>query len=68
MVGIGINFMPILINEYKIIKQAQIAKGYMPKIRKIKQYCLSIFIPYITNCFKRVNEIALALAVKGYEE
>lgn len=66
MVGIGINFMPILTNEYKIIKQAQMAKGYYPKIRKFKEYCLCIFIPYLTNCFKRVDEISLALQIKGY--
>ena len=30
MVGIGINFMPILTNEYKIIKQAQLAKRIYP--------------------------------------
>lgn len=68
MIGIGINFMPILIREYKTIKQAQQAKGYRASILKIKKYTLSIFIPYITNCFKRVDEVALALVAKGYEE
>lgn len=68
MVGIGISFMPILKNEYITIKQAQIAKGYTPQIRKIKQYCVCIFVPYLTNCFKRVDEMALALRAKGYAE
>ena len=67
MVGIAINFMPILRREYIIVKQAQMAKGFYPQIRHIKQYCYSIFLPYLTNCFKRVDEIALALQVKGYE-
>ena len=66
MVGIGINFMPILANEYKIVKQAQFAKGYYPSITNLKKYSLCIFIPYLTNCFKRVDEISLALQVKGY--
>lgn len=68
MVGIGISFMPILKNEYIQIKQAQIAKGYYPKIRDIKKYSLCIFVPYLTNCFKRVDEMSIALRAKGYEE
>lgn len=66
MVGIGINFMPILANEYRIVKQAQFAKGYYPSLINLKRYSLCIFIPYLTNCFKRVDEISLALQVKGY--
>lgn len=66
IVGIGINFMPILIREYIVIKEAQKSKGYVFKIKKVKQYCLCIFIPYLSNCFKKVDEIALALQVKGY--
>lgn len=68
MVAIGINFMPILKNEYINIKEAQMAKGYMPSFRKTKQYSMCIFVPYLTNCFKRVDEISMALQVKGYEE
>lgn len=68
MIGIGINFMPILKNEYISIKEAQIAKGYMPSFLKIKQYCICIFVPYLTNCFKRVDDISVALQAKGYEE
>lgn len=68
MVGIGISFMPILKNEYIQVKQAQIAKGYYPKIRDIKKYSLCIFVPYLTNCFKRVDEMSIALRAKGYEE
>lgn len=68
MVGIGISFMPILKNEYIQVKQAQIAKGYYPKIRNIKKYSLCIFAPYLTNCFKRVDEMSIALRAKGYEE
>ncbi len=68
MVGIGISFMPILKNEYIQIKQAQMAKGYYPKIREIKKYSLCIFVPYLTNCFKRVDEMSIALRAKGYEE
>ena len=68
MVGIGISFMPILKNEYIHIKQAQMAKGYYPKIRDIKKYSLCIFVPYLTNCFKRVDEMSIALRAKGYEE
>ncbi|MBO5479323.1 MAG: energy-coupling factor transporter transmembrane protein EcfT [Clostridia bacterium] len=68
MVGIGINFMPILKKEYVQIKEAQIAKGYIPSLRKIKQYSICIFVPYLTNCFRRVDEISMALQVKGYEE
>ena len=67
MVGIGISFMPILKNEYITIKQAQTAKGYYPKIRNIKKYSLCIFVPYLTNCFKRVDEMSLALQAKGYD-
>lgn len=67
MVGIGISFMPILRNEYVTIKQAQTAKGYYPQIRKIKQYCVCIFVPYLINCFKRVDEMSVALQAKGYE-
>lgn len=68
MVGIGISFMPILRNEYITIKQAQMAKGYYPEFRKIKQYAVCIFAPYLTNCFKRVDEMSMALQAKGYEE
>lgn len=68
MVGIGISFMPILKNEYIQVKQAQMAKGYYPKIRDIKKYSLCIFVPYLTNCFKRVDEMSIALRAKGYEE
>lgn len=68
MVGIGISFMPILRNEYITIKQAQMAKGYYPEFRKIKQYAVCIFVPYLTNCFKRVDEMSMALQAKGYEE
>lgn len=67
MVGIGISFMPILKNEYIHIKQAQMAKGYYPKIRDIKKYSLCIFVPYLTNCFKRVDEMSIALQAKGYD-
>lgn len=67
MIGIGISFMPILKQEYIKIKQAQIAKGYLPKFRKIKRYAICIFIPYITGCFKRVDDMSLALQAKGYE-
>ncbi|MCI8353311.1 MAG: energy-coupling factor transporter transmembrane protein EcfT [Clostridia bacterium] len=67
MVGIGISFMPILKNEYIQIKQAQMAKGYYPKIRNIKKYSLCIFVPYLTNCFKRVDEMSIALQAKGYD-
>ncbi len=67
MVGIGISFMPILKNEYITIKQAQMAKGYYPKLRKIKEYTVCIFVPYLTNCFKRVDEMSIALQAKGYE-
>lgn len=67
MVGIGISFMPILRNEYITIKQAQIAKGYLPKLGKIKIHAICIFIPYITGCFKRVDDMSLALQAKGYE-
>ena len=66
IVWIGINFMPILIREYIVIKEAQKSKGYVFKIKKVKQYCLCIFIPYLSNCFKKVDEIALALQVKWY--
>lgn len=68
MVGIGISFMPILKNEYITIKQAQTAKGYYPKFKNIKQYSICIFVPYLTNCFKRVDEMSIALRAKGYEE
>lgn len=67
MVGIGISFMPILKNEYIVIKQAQLAKGYYPSIRNIKKYCICIFVPYLTNCFKRVDEMSYALQAKGYD-
>ncbi len=67
MVGIGISFMPILKNEYITIKQTQRAKGYYPKIGKIKQYSICIFIPYLTGCFKRVDDMSIALQAKGYE-
>lgn len=67
MVGIGISFMPILKNEYITIKQAQTAKGYLPKIGKIKQYAICIFIPYLTVSFKRVDDMSLALQAKGYD-
>ena len=40
MVGIGISFMPILKNEYIMVKQAQIAKVYYPKFSKIKEYAV----------------------------
>lgn len=59
--------MPILMQEYKIITKAQQVKGYYPNLREIKKYCLSIFIPYISKCFKRVDEISIALQIKGYE-
>lgn len=68
MVGIGISFMPILKNEYNIIKNAQVAKGYYPKIRNLKKYCVCIFVPFLTGIFKRVNEISIALQAKGYDE
>lgn len=67
MVGIGISFMPILKNEYITIKQAQMAKGYYPKLRRIKEYTVCIFVPYLTNCFKRVDEMSIDLQAKGYE-
>lgn len=67
MVGIAISFMPVLKNEYIAIKQAQMAKGYYPKIGHIKKYVICIFVPYLINCFKRVDEMSLALQAKGYE-
>lgn len=68
MAAIGISFMPILKKEYEQIKQAQKIKGYEPRLREIKKYSLCIFIPFLSNCFKRVDEITLALEIKGYEE
>ncbi len=67
MVGIGISFMPILKNEYIQVKQAQMAKGYYPTIKNIKKYSLCIFVPYLTSCFKRVDEMSIALQAKGYD-
>lgn len=67
MVGIGISFMPILKQEYITIKQAQLAKGYYPKLGKIKTYCVCIFVPYLTNCFKKVDDMSIVLQAKGYD-
>lgn len=67
MVGIGISFMPILKNEYIVVGQAQNAKGYFPSIKNIKMYCICIFVPYITGCLKRSDDMSMALQAKGFE-
>ena len=68
IVTIALSFMPILSQEFNSIKLAQKAKGYKPSILNIKKYILCIFIPFMNNCFKRTDEISMALIVKGYND
>lgn len=68
IIAIGLNLMPILKIEFLNLKQAQFVKGYKPNFRKMKLYLVYLFLPFLNNCFRRVEEISMALVVKGYEE
>lgn len=68
MMGISLQFIPILSNEYRRIKAAQVSRGADFNgggWRHIRQL-LPLLIPLLVSTFNRASELATAMEVRGY--
>lgn len=66
----AMRFIPILFEEFRTIKQAQMVRGvdfggsFLNRVKKIS----SLLIPVFTLALKRADDLALAMAVRGYSK
>lgn len=68
MLGISVRFLPLLFEEGNRIRQAQKARG-IPVDQGLlwrPETLLPLLIPLLEGTFQRAEEIALALAARGY--
>lgn len=66
---IAIMFVPILNNEFNRIIKAQAAKGYDIRDRNVfikAKQLLTTLLPLFLSAFKRADELAIAMDVKGF--
>lgn len=69
MMSISLRFIPTLMDETEKIIKAQSARGSSFRMGSMKerfQALLSIFIPLFVSAFKRAEELAVAMDVRGY--
>ena len=69
MMSISLRFIPTLMDETEKIIKAQSARGSSFRVGSIKerlQALLAIFIPLFVSAFKRAEELAVAMDVRGY--
>lgn len=67
MISIALRFIPIIYEEAYIIMKAQEARGADFKrggLGRLKHY-LAILIPLFVICFKRAEELAVAMQIRG---
>lgn len=69
IISIALRFIPVLSNEFNLIKKAQMSRGinFSDKnfINRIKNY-LSLLIPIFILSFKRADDLALAMDARCY--
>lgn len=69
MMSISLRFIPTLMDETEKIIKAQSARGSSFRVGSLKermQALLAIFIPLFVSAFKRAEELAVAMDVRGY--
>lgn len=69
MMSISLRFIPTLMDETEKIIKAQSARGSSFRIGSMKERfnaLLAIFIPLFVSAFKRAEELAVAMDVRGY--
>lgn len=67
IITLALRFIPTIYNEAYIIMKAQEARGADFKrlnLKALKQY-LAILIPLFVTCFRRAEELATALQIRG---
>jgi len=68
MFTIALRFIPILFDELITLKRAQQARGilYRGNLFKRAQHLSSLLLPLFLNTFRRADELAMAMEVRGF--
>lgn len=69
ILSVSMQFVPILLNEAKSIKTAQIARGAEFESKNLlkKAKCiLPLIVPVFLTAFKRADELSQAMEARGY--
>ena len=69
IVSIAIQFIPTLLEEAEMIKQAQTARGARFESKKLSERVFSfpaLIIPVFISAFRRADELSAAMEARGY--
>lgn len=69
ILGVSIQFIPILIEEADMIKKAQIARGARFESKKLREKAgsvLPLVVPIFLSAFRRADELSIAMEARGY--
>jgi energy-coupling factor transporter transmembrane protein EcfT len=70
MLSIALRFVPILLQDYHRIKEAQKARG--AQFRRGSPFSrgkafVALLTPFVMNALRKADEMALAMEARGYE-
>lgn len=71
VLGISLQFIPIIEEETNIIKKAQIIRGNNFSTKKIKDKIItasSLVVPIFVATFRRADELSLAMEARGFRK
>ncbi|USS89171.1 energy-coupling factor transporter transmembrane component T family protein [Fructilactobacillus cliffordii] len=68
--SIAFRFVPTLTNEFQTVTAAQQARGITYRTGPLKQRTqalLAVFLPVLVNSFRRAEDLAAAMLLRGYD-
>ncbi|MDL2301702.1 energy-coupling factor transporter transmembrane protein EcfT [Lachnospiraceae bacterium OttesenSCG-928-D06] len=71
IIGAAFTFIPTLLEEFDMIKKAQIARGARFESKRLRDRIQALFplvIPVFLSAFKRADELSLAMESRGYRQ
>ena len=65
IISVALTFIPVLINEGKVLRKALIMKGYRPSLKNAIFEPDLFVVPFFNNIFNKIETMEKALLMKG---
>ena len=65
IVGVALTFIPILINEGRVLRKALTVKGYRLSLKNVVLKPDLFIVPYFNNMFNKIETMEKALLMRG---